>query len=128
MAVLGKPVVVIADTHYRNKGFTLDATSSENYFELIEAALKNTGTDTAKQRLAEKYFYMMMFLYQQKLPTRYEAGVFKGYSSESFKDLSNSDALRQIIAKLADPKPQLVEWKSGSNPTPMPKPARSRAA
>ena len=114
MAVLGKSVIVIADTHYRGKGFTLDATSSKDYFEMIDAALTSTETEVSKQRLAEKYFYMMMFLYQQKLPTRYEAGVFKGYSSDSFKDLSNSDALRQIIQKLADPKPQpkpqLMEW------------------
>ena len=35
MAMSGVPVIVVGNTHYRDKGFTLDPTSWEAYFELL---------------------------------------------------------------------------------------------
>ena len=37
MAIEGKPVLLISETHYRNKGFTYDVTSSEDFFNTIES-------------------------------------------------------------------------------------------
>ncbi len=39
MAMSGVPVVVVGQTHYRQKGFTLDPSSWESYFELLDRVL-----------------------------------------------------------------------------------------
>lgn len=85
-ALFGKPVVLISDTHYRDKGFTLDAESEEHYFQLIEASLKIKTISKEQMALAEKYFYMMMFLYQKKTCTQHSAGIFQKYMYKNFDE------------------------------------------
>ena len=67
LALLGKPVVVASDTHYRNKGFTIDPDSSETY----EQALTDPSslTLTADQTLlARKYAHLSLVRYQYRFP------------------------------------------------------------
>jgi hypothetical protein len=40
MAMSGVPVVVAGQTHYRNKGFTLDPDSWDSYFALLDQAIR----------------------------------------------------------------------------------------
>jgi hypothetical protein len=110
MAVLGKPVILIAETHYRNKGFTYDATNPVDYFNAIETALDESNIETKKVDLAEKYFFMMMFLYQVRLPSVYQDGVFKGYSFENFHSIPSDDPLVKIVEKMANSNHSFLEW------------------
>jgi len=43
MAMSGTPAVVVGQTHYRGKGFTLDPVGWDDYFRLLERALSNPG-------------------------------------------------------------------------------------
>lgn len=71
MAMSGAPVVVIGQTHYRGKGFTLDPESWQSYENLLEQVL----ADPAAYRLtrvqvdqAWNYAYRFFFEYPQPFP------------------------------------------------------------
>ncbi len=111
MAISGKQALLVAETHYRGKGFTNDIDSPDHFFETIEVALKNPDLTKEQQDLAKKYFYMMMFLYQKHLPARYEDGLFQGYSASCFLELREDEPLIQIIQSLSDGFPEdFVRW------------------
>lgn len=57
MAIKGKPVITTAQTHYREKGFTFDATDKKEYFDLLENAKKLEMTPKMMD-LANKYGYL----------------------------------------------------------------------
>lgn len=88
MAIEGKPIILISETHYRNKGFTYDAFSEDNYFELIDSILDHGHKMPKQIELAKKYFYLMMFEYQHKLPIKTSSiNTFDGYGHNDFKSL-----------------------------------------
>lgn len=88
MAIEGKPVILISETHYRGKGFTLDATSPDHYFSLLSNALNESEIDKTRVSLARKYFYLMMFEYQHKFPMEFTSNNnFNGYGKNSLTEL-----------------------------------------
>ncbi|MDA8964592.1 hypothetical protein N9H09_00260 [bacterium] len=111
IAMLGKPSIIISETHYRKKGFTVDVEDERSYFSEIESALKRPCIPIGKQELAKKYFYMMMFLYQKKMPVSHDGLAFKGYSCNNFKDLKSEDQLVKIINTLSGVLPSnFISW------------------
>lgn len=93
MAMEGKPVILISDTHYRNKGFTYDATSILDYFNIIDNQLKKEILLPDQIELARKYFYLMMFEYQHKMPLSFtDMKHFNGYGYLNFEQLLKSDS------------------------------------
>jgi len=71
MAMSGVPVIVAGQTHYRNKGFTLDPNSWEAYFQMLDGALENPVRfrPTASQvELAWTYAYRFFFDYPHPFP------------------------------------------------------------
>jgi Capsule polysaccharide biosynthesis protein len=65
---LGIPVIVAGDSWIKNKGLTLDANSSEEYFELLDRLpLRERLSDAATQR-ARKYAYHFFFRRMIPLP------------------------------------------------------------
>ena len=73
MALIGKPVIVSGQTHYRGKGFTLDADSWDGFFELLEKVLQNPRVyylSEEQVELAWRYAYRFFFEYPQPYPWR----------------------------------------------------------
>lgn len=108
LAIEGKATLLISETHYRNKGFTYDAESSSHFFNLLENLLKEKMVIENQVELAKKYFYIMMFEYQHKMPGRFTPkGLFDGYGYNLFEDLSaNADeSVNKIINRIAQEKP-----------------------
>jgi hypothetical protein len=71
MAMSGVPVIVVGNTHYRNKGFSLDPDTWEAYFELLSNVLSNTGKFRLDQQQVEQawnYAYRFFFEYPQPFP------------------------------------------------------------
>jgi hypothetical protein len=73
MAMRGVPVIVAGDTHYRRRGFTLDPSSWDEYFSILDDVLK----DPAAHRLtgdqieaAWNYAYRFFFEYPFAFPWR----------------------------------------------------------
>ena len=55
LAIAGKPVVVAGRTHYRGKGFTLDAETPAEFVELVDRALTDPETVAPDHDLARRY-------------------------------------------------------------------------
>ena len=61
MAMYGVPTILAADTHYRGKGFTIDAENEEQFFDAIEKFLNNRETDKVRFErieIARKYWLL----------------------------------------------------------------------
>jgi hypothetical protein len=71
MAMSGTPVIVIGRTHYRNKGFTLDPDTWENYFGLLDQVLAEPARyhlERAQVEQAWAYAYRFFFDYPRPFP------------------------------------------------------------
>jgi hypothetical protein len=71
MAMSGVPVIVVGNTHYRLKGFTLDPLSWEAYFELLTDVLTEPGKYRLSQQQVEqawRYAYRFFFDYPHPFP------------------------------------------------------------
>lgn len=71
MAMSGVPVIVVGNTHYRGKGFTLDPTSWNDYFDMLASALAMHVPGLLTQNQVEQawnYAYRFFFEYPQPFP------------------------------------------------------------
>ena len=78
MAMIGKPVIVTGQTHYRGKGFTLDPESWEQYADTLQGALLDPDACRPDQNAyrpspasitrAWTYAYRFFFEYPQPFP------------------------------------------------------------
>ena len=66
MVTQGVPVVVAGETHYRNRGFTHDPSSLEEYFLTIDRLLSSESI--VNQQLANRYAYRFFFDYPFEFP------------------------------------------------------------
>ena len=108
LALEDKPTILISETHYRGKGFTFDAESADDFFKTIEDLLLEKLSQPNRIALARKYFYLMMFEYQHKIPTQYHSnGAFKRYTFSNFDDYlkDSNQSLSKIVDRISDGKP-----------------------
>ncbi len=71
IAMSGRPVMVVGNTHYRGKGFTLDPQNWDAYFSLLESVLRSPEAfkPTHEQvELAWRYAYRFFFEYPLPFP------------------------------------------------------------
>ena len=71
MAMSGVPVMVIGQTHYREKGFTLDPESWESYFDSLAKILKKPHDYRLNRNQVDKawqYAYRFFFEYPHPFP------------------------------------------------------------
>jgi len=61
MALSGKPVVVAAKTHYRDKGFTVDVQTPQDFSRVIHELLEDPSVYCPNLDLAQKYAYLFFF-------------------------------------------------------------------
>ncbi len=71
MAMIGLPVIVTGQTHYRGKGFTLDADSWETYFDLLDQIAADPKAKRPSRQAIDDawtYAYRFFFEYPQPFP------------------------------------------------------------
>jgi hypothetical protein len=71
MAMIGLPVIVTGQTHYRGKGFTLDVDSWETYFTTLNRVLESPDKFKPTEKQVESawtYAYRFFFEYPQPFP------------------------------------------------------------
>jgi hypothetical protein len=71
MAMHGLPVVVSGKTHYRNRGFTLDPASWEEYFKILDSFCAGPDSFVYTEedvRRAKRYAYHFFFDYPFPYP------------------------------------------------------------
>lgn len=116
MAMAGKPVFLLGNTHYKFKEFTLDPKSVDEYFSKLQGLIEGDSDFEEKragfQKLARKYFFMMMFLYQHKLPMKYGNNEFEAYEYASFKELfDQNEVVRRLVDRILNPNSKhLITW------------------
>jgi capsule polysaccharide export protein KpsC/LpsZ len=71
MCMNGIPVIACGETHYRKRGFTLDPISWDEYYAMIENALKSRKSLNKTQiETAWEYAYRFFFEYPLAFPWR----------------------------------------------------------
>jgi hypothetical protein len=71
MAMSGLPVIVAGQTHYRNKGFTLDPDSWNAYYAILDEVLESPEKYRPSRKKVERawtYAYRFFFEYPQPYP------------------------------------------------------------
>ena len=71
MAMSGIPVIVVGNTHYRSKGFTLDPDSWDAYFKMLDDVLADPHAFRLSQAQVEQawnYAYRFFFEYPHPFP------------------------------------------------------------
>lgn len=71
MAMSGIPVIVIGQTHYRNKGFTIDPTTWESFFSMLDEFAENPTREYLTQQGVDRaweYAYRFFFEYPHPYP------------------------------------------------------------
>jgi len=72
-AMNGRPVIACGNTHYRERGFTIDPASWDEYFAAVEAVLADFGGHRLTEEqvaLAWNYGYRFFFEYPRPFPWR----------------------------------------------------------
>ena len=91
MALMGVPVIVAGQTHYRGKGFTYDATSPAQYHSLIDALL--SGAHEANREgyleLARRYAHTFFFRFMVPFPLVSHVG--RNANRLNYQSLSDLD-------------------------------------
>jgi len=73
MAMRGIPVVVSGKTHYRNRGFTKDPESWDEYFDILQGLLADVKAAKLTQEQVElswRYAYLFFFIFPRPFPWR----------------------------------------------------------
>jgi hypothetical protein len=77
LAARGSPVVVAADTHYRGRGFTIDASTAVEYWNEASRLLHSPPSDTERGRtreLARRYAALFFFRFHNVIAAVTEDG------------------------------------------------------
>lgn len=91
MAMRGKPVIVIGDTHYRGHGFTLDPSSWVEYYKTVGSVLQDPQKfmlSEEKVKSAWQYAYSFFFDYSLPFPWHL-VHLWNDYREKSFKDITS---------------------------------------
>ncbi len=69
MAMSGVPAIVVGQTHYRQKGFTLDPDSWPAYFELLDQVIADPKTyRLTREQVEQAWQYAYRFFFEYPLP------------------------------------------------------------
>ena len=68
MAMNGLPVIVVGNTHYRGKGFTIDPISWDSYFDQLEKALNDPQATRPNKQVQDAWHYAYRFFFDYPHP------------------------------------------------------------
>ena len=99
LAVVGVPCIVVSQTHYRDKGFTLDIKSREEYFELLEDIDPEKINKDLQKTLAKRYLYLLFIRYQMPFDVFEEASWtdVRSFTFNNIEELFQKPYFNHII-------------------------------
>jgi len=102
MPYYGVPVVVVSDTHYRGLGFTYDASTVEEYFDLLDSLDELEVTDGMRAR-ARRYAHFLLVRKQIVFPFYTQNGTEIELLPVNHEDVADSEVFDAVVeAVLAD--------------------------
>lgn len=114
LPILGKPVISGGEAHFTGKGFTIDAKSKDEYFELLRniSTIKKLPED--KIDIARKYGYS--YFIQRQIPINVinkSEGHFGNIDPQKFNDLlpGNDPIIDAICESILEGKDVILDEK-----------------
>lgn len=92
MAMSGVPVIVVGNTHYRDRGFTLDPEGWVKYYKTINAVLEDPASyklENEQINLAWAYAYRFFFDFPLSFPYHL-VNLWEDYHSHSIEEITKS--------------------------------------
>ncbi len=114
MAMSGLPVIVTGQTHYRNKGFTLDADSWNAYIEILDQVLQSPEKFRPSRQQVESawtYAYRFFFEYPQPFPWHVQH-FWEDVETWPLERVLSDKSLEQFGATFRFLTGDPIEWKS----------------
>ena len=87
MAMRGIPVIVAGHTHYRNRGFTFDPNTWDDFFEMLETLMNSNDQLKLSKKQVElslRYAYLFFFEFPHPFPWHL-VGLKKDYQQRPIK-------------------------------------------
>ncbi|QMU64032.1 MAG: hypothetical protein GKR88_06820 [Flavobacteriaceae bacterium] len=99
MPLVCKPCIVVSKTHYRNKGFTLDINSKQEYFDLLENFDPESIDYEMNKKEAMKYAYLVFIRYQVSFHYFFEevSTEINGFKYNNFEEYLDDNNFFKII-------------------------------
>jgi hypothetical protein len=117
MAMSGIPVFVVGETHYRNRGFTIDPDSYVNYYKLLGAMLENPGAfrlTKEKIDLAWKYAYHFFFDFPKPFPWHL-VRMWEDYRQHDLRAVLGPDGLKEYEESFQNLVGKPLDWTRSTN-------------
>lgn len=89
MALMGAPVIVAGQTHYRGKGFTYDATSPAHYQSLIDTLLSGAHETNREDTLEWARRYAHAFFFRFMIPFPLVSRLGRNINRLNYQSLSD---------------------------------------
>lgn len=112
MAMRGKPVLVIGDTHYRGRGFTLDPVSWVDYYKTIGSVLhdpKSYLLTEEQVRAAWQYAYTFFFEYPLPYPWHL-VGLWGDYKEKPISEIAKKRNWQRYQATFSYLAGETLDW------------------
>lgn len=114
MVMHGIPVIVVGQTHYRQRGFTLDPQTWDEYFGMLETILADPlqHLPTHQQvEVAWNYAYRFFFEYPRPFPWRL-VPFWKDFENWPLKRVLSDEGQKKFGATFRYLTGELLEWKN----------------
>ena len=92
MAMSGVPVIVVGNTHYRNRGFTLDPEGWVKYYKTINSVLEDPASyKLEKEQIDLAWAYAYRFFFNFPLPFPYHlVNLWEDFRSHPIEEITKS--------------------------------------
>ncbi|MEE9338398.1 MAG: hypothetical protein V3U87_09980 [Methylococcaceae bacterium] len=109
LPLVNRPCAVVSKTHYRDKGFTIDVNSKEEYFALLDKFDPSAIDFEHNKREALKYAYLLFIRYQVPFNMFYEeeSTIITGFRYESIDEYFLKTNLLDIVNNITDKRSML---------------------
>lgn len=113
MAMRGKPVIVIGDTHYRGRGFTLDPSSWVEYYKTLGSVLQEPNKFLlSEEKVKSAWRYAYSFFFEYPLPFPWHLGhLWTDYREKSLKDITSPKHWERYKKTFAYLTGEPIDWR-----------------
>jgi hypothetical protein len=112
MAMLGKPVVVTGQTHYRERGFTYDPNSWKSYYKMLGQILEEPQIHQLSEEQREsawRYAYYFFFYFARPFPWHL-VRMWEDYQERPLEEVLSPEGLAQYGETLRFLAGDTMDW------------------
>lgn len=116
MAMLGLPVIVSGQTHYRNRGFTNDPESWVAYFKMLGAALERPEEfKLSPEQIEKAWQYAYRFFFDFPRPFPWHLHVWEHFQEDTFRQAFQPDQWQKFGPTFQALTGDRIDWDAIAN-------------